>query len=62
VEGDRELERITEETLDLSGEELISRKNLEYLKSTKEDAADVPVQPTRLKHSEPKPPTGKNYR
>ncbi len=35
VEGDKELERITEEALDLTGEEIISRKNLEHLKSTK---------------------------
>lgn len=35
IKGDAELERITEEALDLTGEELISRKNLDHLKIPK---------------------------
>jgi hypothetical protein len=33
VVGHKDLERITEEAVDLSNEELIARKNLEHLKS-----------------------------
>lgn len=36
VDGDKDLERITEEALDLTGEELISRKSLDHLKSSKQ--------------------------
>lgn len=35
IKGDPELERITEEALDLTGEELINRKNMEHLKMPK---------------------------
>jgi hypothetical protein len=35
IKGDAELERITEEALDLTGEELINRKNMDHLKVPK---------------------------
>lgn len=35
TKGDPELEKITEEALDLTGEELINRKNMEHLKVPK---------------------------
>lgn len=36
IKGDIELERITEETLDLTAEELISRRSMEHLKVPKQ--------------------------
>jgi len=41
IEGDTELERITEEALECTGEELINRKNLEYLKLPKQSAVII---------------------
>ena len=55
INGDPELERITEEALDLTGEELINRKHLEHLKMPKPIQIDQEREISHPQNSQPEP-------
>jgi hypothetical protein len=54
VMGDSELERLTEEALDMTDEELIRRKNVEHLKVNR-GLLQIPEEPKDAQPSESQP-------
>jgi hypothetical protein len=60
IKGDPELERITEEALDLTGEEMINRKNLEHLKMPKPVPNLVEEPEIKINNKEPSRPVIKS--